>query len=100
MSHPNHYAFEEVATSQNPVTIQYRVIPVTRYQVTRYEREEFDKRRVSCGSIQKGEFDSERIAYEVAYALCKEEHQRLGWPIGDVRIQYPKLNPRIGPKEE
>jgi hypothetical protein len=30
------------------------------------------------------------MAYAVGYALCKAEHDRLGWPPADERIQYPK----------
>jgi hypothetical protein len=65
--------------------IEYRVRPVTRYVVTRYEEHETVG---NCG--QMGEFDNERVAYEVGYALCKAEHERLGWPVADDRIQYPQ----------
>lgn len=65
--------------------IEYRVRPVTRYIVTRYavdaERRE---------ATQHGEFDNFETAYEVGYALCKAEHGRLGWPLDDNRIQYPR----------
>lgn len=69
--------------------VEYRVRPVTRYIVTRYYEETQGAGRGLCGSQFKGEFDSSRIAYEVGYALAKEEHERLGYPIGDERIQYP-----------
>lgn len=65
--------------------IEYRVRPVTRYIVTRYEE---DGR--GAGSDPKGEFDNYETAYAVGYALCKEEHDRLGWPLDDERIQYPR----------
>ncbi len=65
-------------------SIQYRVIPVTRYFVTRYHAD-----GNSAGSSGKGEFESPLVAFEVAYALCREEHERLGWPPGDERIMYP-----------
>lgn len=61
--------------------IEYRVRPVTRYIVTRYEE--------PGGSSFKGEFGSYEAAYAVGYALCKDEHERLGWPIADERIRYP-----------
>jgi hypothetical protein len=65
--------------------VEYRVRPVTRYIVTRYYTE--DKQG---GCEAKGEFDNPEIAYQVGYALAKEEHQRLGYPVGDERIQYPR----------
>lgn len=70
-------------------TVEYRVRPVTRYIVTRYERTE--SAGVSGGCVQqRGEYDNAETAYEVGYALCKAEHERLGWPPADERIQYPK----------
>ncbi len=66
--------------------IQYRVIPVTRYHVTRY----WEGADGSTGTSEgKGEYDSPDLAHEVAYALCRDEHQRLGLPPGDERIIYP-----------
>ena len=65
--------------------IEYRVRTVTRYVVTRYESGEY-----ANGVETKGEFDNDEIAHEVARALCKDEHQRLGWPIDDERIKYPE----------
>jgi hypothetical protein len=65
-------------------TIEYRVRPVTRYVVTRFEM------GANTGaSTTHGEFDNAEVAHEVGYALCKAEHDRLGWPIGDMRIKYP-----------
>lgn len=65
--------------------IEYRVRPITRYVVTRYEA-------TSDGSSveTRGEYENATGAYEVGYALCKAEHDRLGWQPGDERIQYPK----------
>ena len=68
--------------------LEYRVRPVTRYVVTRYEEDACHR---SGTSSQCGEYDNADIAHEVAYALCKQEHDRLGYPPGDERIQYPKL---------
>jgi hypothetical protein len=64
--------------------LEYRVRPVTRYVVTR-----FHQSGNGSGCEARGEFDSHKAAYDVAYALCKLEHDALGWPIADERIQYP-----------
>lgn len=72
--------------------IEYRVRPVTRFVVTRYEQQE-DGNRNSGGCSTLGEYDNQDLAYQVGYALCKAEHGRLGWPPGDERILYPALVP-------
>jgi len=83
--------------------IEYRIKPVTRYIVTRYE-ERADSRnhmtssdpriaenRVGSASIcGRGEFDNAETAYEIGYALAKADHERMGWPLDDKRIQYPR----------
>ena len=66
--------------------VEYRVREVTRYHVTRHYSS-LDER--TGGTEQKGEYDNPNIAYEVAYALAKEEHSRLGYPLDDERIKYP-----------
>lgn len=71
--------------------IEYRVVPVTRYFVARYESGIADR---PSGATTKGEYDNENVAYQVGYALCKAEHESLGWPIGDMRIMYPDGPPR------
>lgn len=68
--------------------VEYRVRPVTRYIVTRFYDGSPDE---PSGSTCKGEFDSPDVAYQVGYALTKEEHQRLGYPVGDERIKYPDM---------
>jgi len=73
--------------------IEYRVRPVTRYIVTRYHNEGDGG---SAGVETKGEFDNADIAYEVGYALCKDEHQRLGYSLGDERIKYPTMRQAWG----
>lgn len=65
--------------------VEYRVRPVVRYMVTRYE----EKGPRSAGSTPKGEFDNAHIAYEVGCALAKDELQRLGWLSGDERMLLP-----------
>lgn len=67
--------------------IEYKVRPVTRYVVTRFRRIGSEN---GTGSEIHGEFDNSEIAYAVAYALCRAEHERLGWPVDDERIQYPQ----------
>ena len=67
--------------------VQYQVRAVVRYVVTRWEESEDGR---SGGSTQCGEYGNNQIAYEVGYALCKAEHDRLGYPAADERIQYPK----------
>ena len=71
-------------------TIEYRVRPVTRYVVTRYES------LGNAGSCQTlGEYPNEYVAQEVGYALCKAEHERRGWAPGDTRITYPDMKPTL-----
>lgn len=62
--------------------IEYRLRPVTRYIVTRWQQD--------TGSSTHGEFENPSVAYDVAYALCRQEHDRLGYARGDERIQYPR----------
>lgn len=66
--------------------IEYRVREVKRYHVTRY----YQGHSSEGGVETKGEYDNPDVAHEVAYALCKAEHDRLGFPLDDERIQYPK----------
>ena len=70
--------------------IQYKVRPVTRFIVTRFEGFDHPDGRGCAGSDTKGEFDNFDTAYQVGYALCRDEHQRLGWPLDDERIKYPE----------
>lgn len=72
--------------------IEYRVREVTHYIVTRYYETSDGS---TGGSEQKGEYDNRDIAHEVAYALCSEEHRRLGLPLDDDRIQYPRKFPEF-----
>lgn len=78
--------------------VEYRVAPVTRYTIIRYEEGEDPAIEVGPnswkGTSQHGEFDNIEIAYEVGYALAGAEHQRLGWPVGDDRMQYPRGDAR------
>jgi hypothetical protein len=69
--------------------IEYRIKPVTRYMITRFERDANGGASVGC-PVSSVQFDSADIAYDVAYALAKADHERMGWPICDDRIQYPR----------
>lgn len=82
--------------------VEYRVKPVTRYIVTRFEAwnlpagsncAQSDDKRVS----DLGEYANGDQAWEVAYALCKQRHELIGWPLGDERIQYPQHPNQSGP---
>mgnify|MGYP000872251708 CR=1 FL=1 len=70
--------------------IEYRVRPVGRYIVTRFEDGREDG-PAKCWVETLGEYENGAVAYEVAYALCKAEHDRLGWPVDDSRIVYPNI---------
>lgn len=77
--------------------IEYRVRPVTRFVVTRYEESAAGD---VGGSRVLGEYDNRDVAQEVGYALCKAEHERLGYAPGDTRIIYPQMAPTgetVGP---
>jgi len=76
--------------------VEYRVREITRYVITRYEEGHDETIEAGpkswSGSSDKGQYDNKDVAWEVAYALCKNEHDQLGWPVGDNRIQYPRLS--------
>lgn len=82
--------------AEEPGLIEYQVRPVTRYFVTRFERSACGR---GCGSSSHGEFDNFETAYAVGYALAKADHERMGWPVGDERIQYPRQIIRSGDSE-
>lgn len=69
--------------------VEYKIRPVTRYVVTRYAVTDCGE----SGSSVKGEYDNADVAYQVGYALAKEEHDRLRYPPGDERILYPQPIP-------
>ena len=66
--------------------VEYRIVPTTRYIITKYTAHEDGR----AGGETRGQYDNAEVVYEVAYALCKAEHDRLGWPAFDDRIQYPR----------
>lgn len=65
-------------------SLEYSVRKIERYVVTRYHTG-----TNSSGSAAKGEYGNAETAYEVAYALCRAEHDRLGWAPDDMRVCYP-----------
>ena len=70
---------------------EFKIRPVTRYIVTKYETTGPDENGKGSGKTsQVGEYNNPDVAYEVAYAVCRAEHERLGYMPGDERIQYPR----------
>jgi len=66
--------------------VEYRIKPITRYVVTRYEEGPDGK----SGSVtERGTYDNADIAWEVGYAMCKLDHERMGYPLDDMRVRYP-----------
>ena len=66
--------------------VEYRVKPVTRYIVTRFHADG------TTGAVeQRGEYENGEVAYEVAYALCKAEHDASGQPVESVNFVYPRI---------
>jgi hypothetical protein len=75
--------------------VEYRVVPISRYIVTRYEEWNLPPDGVSDQAadrrvVEQGEYATHDLAWEVAYALAKQRHDLLGWPLDDERIQYPR----------
>jgi hypothetical protein len=66
--------------------IEYRVRPVTRYIVTRFEVSKFG---ATDGPKFIGELANQEMAYEIGNALAFKEREDLGWPPGDERMQFP-----------
>lgn len=75
--------------------LEYRVRPVTRYIVTKYEETD-----AGSGVVTVGEYDNADVAYEVCTAIAKTEHARLGWPINDDRILYPEHPDHLNAKPD
>lgn len=77
--------------------VEYRVKEVTRYVVTKFEADVEPEGYGSAGTQKvkqvSGEYPNWDMAYAVAYALCKADHQRLGYEPGDMRVQYPVSAP-------
>lgn len=75
--------------------IEYRVRPVTRYIVTRYESGiiAYDGQVIPSRTTSYGEFDNEGQAFEIAEAKAFKEREDLGWPPGDERMQFAQRSP-------
>jgi len=72
------------------IMIEYKVRPVTRYVVTRFEGQTSNADgSCKCGSSTHGEFDNSETAYAVAYALCRLEHEKSGEPLDSMNFIYP-----------
>lgn len=68
--------------------IEYKVRPVTRYIVTRFQAgDDNGTGAIASGCETKGEFANPGLAYDAAHALCRDEREKLGWPMGDERIK-------------
>lgn len=78
--------------------IEYRVKPVSRYIVTRYESIDHGDGTESGGVEQRGEYENAETAYQVAYALCRMEHERSGEPFGSMEFIYPSHPEAAGVK--
>jgi hypothetical protein len=74
-----------VGVEGNDMVVEYKVRTVTRYIVTRYEGGPN-----GASSTQKGEYENGEIAHEVAYALCKSEHEASGKEVGSMDFRYPE----------
>jgi hypothetical protein len=68
---------------------QFKVRPVTRYLVTSFHQYE-NGIATASGGYGHGEFENADTAYQVAYALCRQKHEELGYAPGDERILYPE----------
>lgn len=67
--------------------VEYRVKPIIRYVVTRYEESPGGN---GASVTERGTYDNPDVAWEVGYAMCKLDHERMGYPLDDPRIQYPR----------
>lgn len=76
------------------MTIEYRVKRVERFIVTRHESNVDPSGVAHSGSTRQigGEHDGFDVAYQVGYALAREEAERLGYPAFDNRMVYPSLS--------
>lgn len=70
---------------------EFRVREVTRYIVTRYDGVKHTNGTESGSSPRQlgNEFPSADTAYEVAYALARQEAEHRGLPPGSMGVIYP-----------
>ena len=67
--------------------VEFKLREKMRYIVTKFVEAEDGK---SGSSVVIGEYPSEEVAFEVAYALAEQERINRGYSADDERIQYPK----------
>lgn len=69
------------------MTIEYRIRRVERFIVTRHE----DSESQTTGSVRQmgREFDNFETAYEVGYALARQDQEKLGLMPGDDGVIFP-----------
>lgn len=80
------------------MVVQYQVRPITRYVVTRYEKQPPNEHGLcASGCSTRGEYDNANVAFEVAYALCKSEHDASGDEVGSMNFIYPE---RLGDRAD
>lgn len=81
------------------MTIEYRVKRVERFIVTRHESIEDPSGAAHSGSTRQigGEHDNADVAYEVGYALARQESENLGLSPGDDGVIYPSHPEQVAP---
>lgn len=72
--------------------IEYKIRPVTRFVVTRFEQDADGMRECTT----RGEFDNEQVAYDVGYALAKLDADNLKLPPDDMTVIFPEAVGSIG----
>lgn len=79
-----------MTNNDQPYT-EYRVVPVQRYMVTKYEGVRHSNGTESGSSPRQigNEFASAETAYEVGYALARQEAETKGLMPGDMGVIYP-----------
>jgi hypothetical protein len=58
--------------------------------VTRFHQERVNGSANAGGTSERGEYQREDVAYEVARALAESERQALGYTLDDSRMKYPE----------
>jgi hypothetical protein len=74
------------------MSIEYRVRRVERFIVTRHESAVDPSGGVHSVSSRQigGEHDNADVAYQVGYALARQESELLGLPPGDMGVVFPQ----------
>lgn len=70
-----------------PKLVEYKVRPIERYIITRFETDGPDEHgRGSASCVERGEFASPYVAQEVAFSLGKIEQTSAG---PETKVVYP-----------